>query len=268
MKIKYLALVLTTIAFTLPACKSAKKVTTAVVKPTETGPLSILSIFDRMAKNEVKADWMSGDSDVNYEGKPMNVSGTLNIRFRRDSVIWVNVKKFGFNVARAKITTDSVFIVNYLQANYVAENLKYLETKYNLPADFKIIQNILLGNPIFLTDKNQLQAEKDASGDILLRGSDAKWKATYRLDAATTNIKEMIFEQPSSERTMKIMCEKYDLLKGYGQGDKNFSYLRTIQVASPQTGKINVALEVDNDGLEINIPKTIKFEIPSHYSKM
>ena len=248
------------------ACKSSNKVATSVVKPDVTPPLSIQTIFKNLENNEIKADWLSGDVDADYKGKPMNLSASMTTRFRRDSVIWLNIKKLGFNIARAKVTPDSIFVVNYIQSNYIAEDLKYIEKKYNIPADFKVLQNILLGNAVFLTDKNQLTLGKDASGDVILRGSDERWKNTYRLDPQGTTIKEMIFEQPISARFLKISYENYSILKGYGNDQKKFPYIRTLNMESPQTGKISITLEVDADGLEVNVPKNIKFEIPAHYN--
>ena len=256
--------------FIFSACTPAKKIeTTAVPTPVSKPALTVVDILNRLGENEIKADWLSSDANANYAGKPMNVSADMNIRFKRDSIIWINVKKLGFiNIARVKITPDSVFIVNYLQNSYIAKNLKYIETKYNLPADFKLLQNLLLGNPVFLTDIKKLVLERDASGDILLRGKDERWQALYRIDEKTNELKEMLFEQPISARVMKISYEKYDILRGYDKGDSKFAYLRTIQVESPQSGKVSVTIEVDTDGLEVNVPKNIKFEIPSHYSRV
>lgn len=229
--------------------------------------LSISSILSELESTEIKADWLAGDVDVDYKGKPLSMTASMNARFRRDSVIWMNVKKLGFNVARVQITKDSVFMVNYIQSNYIAQDLKYIESKYGLPANFKILQNILLGNAVFLTDKKLLKMEMHASGDIILRGDDGQWKNTYRLDNQTHQIKAMTFEQPANQRNLTITYENYAVLKGYENDQKKFPYIRTLNVESPQTGKISIILEVDADGLEINIPKNIKFEIPTHYEK-
>jgi hypothetical protein len=253
----------------LLACNTAKQTTTTTSTPKSVPPATLTAntVLSRWAENEIKLDWLSNDASADYAGKPMNVSGTMNVRFKRDSIIWINVKKAFFNVARIKMTPDSVFIVNYIQSNYVAKDVKYIEKRFNIPADFKLIQNFLLGNPIFLTDAKKLTLEHNSTGEILLRGKDEHWQATYRVDEKTSQLKEMLFEQPSASRTMKILYQNYDILKGYAKGDTKFSYLRTIQVESPQTGKVSVTIEVDTDGLEVNVPKNIKFEIPSHYSR-
>ena len=267
-KITYFSIIIGT-ALAFQACKSAQKATTTTVKveTVTVPPLSISTILSKIEGNEIKADWLAGDVDADYKGKPMSISASMNARFRRDSVIWLNVKKLGFNVARAKMTPDSIFIVNYIQSTYIAQDLKYVEQKYGIPADFKTLQNILLGNAVFLTDKNALKVEKDPSGDIILRGSNAQWKNMYRLDSQADMIKEMVFEQPATERFLKITYENYAILRGYANDQKKFPYIRTLNMESPQTGKISITLEVDADGLEVNVPKNIKFEIPSHYDR-
>jgi Domain of unknown function (DUF4292) len=250
-------------------CKTSKKTTTTPTPISELSKINTVSdVLAILDKNQVKPEWMSGSVGLDYEGKPMNISGSMSIRYRRDSLIWVSIKKFGFEGARAKITKDSVLMVNYIQSNYIAENLNYLEKKYGLPADFNTVQNILLGNPIFLTDKSKLKMERDATtNDLILRGADDKWQTTYRLDPTDFTIKSMLFEQPLAQRSLKIECENYQILRGYEGDTKKFALMRRLILDSPQSGKVKLEMEVD-DNIEINVPKNIKFEIPSHYEKM
>jgi Domain of unknown function (DUF4292) len=265
-RINFLHIVILISAFTLSNCKTSKNVTSAKPEPVTPSAFTATSVLKKMDDNNLKVDWMSGDVGTDYQGEPMNISANMNVRFRRDSVIWMNIKKLGFNVARAKITPDSIFVINYLQSSYIAQDLKYIERKFNLPANFDVLQNLMLGNPIFLIDKKQLKLEKAASGDWILRGSNEQWKTSYTLDNQADMLKEMTFDQPLSERKMTITYENYNVLRGYANDQRKFPYIRTLNVESPQTGKISITLEVDNDGLEVNVPKAIKFEIPAHYS--
>jgi hypothetical protein len=260
-----------TIIIGILSCNTSKKTTTTTSlpeKPTTVSPLSIAGILSNLKAREIKAEWLSSDMDMDYQGKPMSVTASMNARFRKDSIIWMNVKKLGFNVARAKITPDSVFLINYLQSNYVARDLKYIEKQFNLPADFKMLQNILLGNPVFLTDTKQMTFDKVASGDIVMKGKDSQWQTSYTLDALGETLKEMLFEQPLANRSMKVTYGNFDILKGYGKNDMKFAYLRTLNIESPQTGKASISLEIEPSSLEVNVPKTIKFEIPAHYERM
>lgn len=253
----------------LAACKTSKKTGTATTSPTPVNaPLSISTVLEKLKANSIDFERMSGDAGVDYKGKPMNIAVSSAVRWRRDSVIWMNVKKMGFNVARIQMTRDSVFVVNYIQGNYVAKNLSYVEKNFGVPLDFAVLQDILLGNPVFLTDRTKLIPEKSSEGDVILRGADARWKATYRLGATGFEVKEMFFEEPAAKRSLKISYKNYAILQVPNQAQKNFSYLRTIEMESPQTGKVSVEMEVDSESLEVNVPKNIRFEIPSHYERV
>ncbi len=253
---------------TLFACKTTKKSSTKTTTTSANTPLSITSVLMHLQGNNVDFERMNGDAGVDYKGQPMNIAVSSTVRWRRDSVIWMNVRKLGFSVARIQVTRDSVFVVNYLQSSYIAKNLSYIEKTFGVPLDFSVLQDILLGNPVFLTDKDKLTLEKPMNGDVILRGKDDRWKATYKLDATNFNVKEMLFEELGSNRTLKICYKNYGIVGIPSGKQQNFSYLRTIDVESPQTGKVSVVLEVDAESLEINVPKNIKFEIPNHYQRM
>ncbi len=255
------------LSLTLFSCHTAKKTSTTTPISTNT-PLSISTVLLNMQANKVDFEHMNGDAGVDYKGQPMNIALSSTMRWRRDSVIWMNVRKLGFSVARIQVTRDSVFVVNYLQSNYTAKNLSYIEKKFGVPLDFSVLQDILLGNPVFLTDKEKLTLDKSIDGDVILSGNNERWKATYKLDATNFTVKEMLFEEPSTNRTLKISYKNYAIVRVPNRANHNFSYLRTIEVESPQTGKVSVILEVDAQSLEINVPKNIKFEIPNHYQRV
>ncbi len=268
---KYIHLLFVALTLTLFACKTSKKTSikaiTTIPNAANT-PLSISTVLLKMQGNNLDFERMNGDAGVDYRGQPMNIAVSSTVRWRRDSVIWMNVRKLGFTVARIQVTRDSVFVVNYLQSNYIAKNLSYIEKTFGVPLDYSILQDILLGNPVFLTEKDKLTLEKSIDGDVILRGKDTRWKATYKLDATNFTVKEMLFEEPGTNRLLKICYKNYGNVRVPNGVQQNFSYLRTIDVESPQTGKVSVVLEVDAESLEINVPKNIKFEIPNHYERV
>jgi hypothetical protein len=266
---KYSNFLFVALVLTFFACKTAKKVPATPPTPTPAPTaLTAASVLQKMTANGVDFERMNGDAGIDYKGKPMNIAVSSNVRWRRDSVIWLNVKKMGFNVARAQLTRDSAFVINYLQSSYVAKNISYVEKNFGVPLDFAMMQDILLGNPVFLTDKNKLTLEKSSEGDLILRGADQRWKSSYVIDATNFAVKEMSFEEPLAKRSLKISYKNYAILRVPNQAEKNFSYLRTIDMESTQTGKVSVELEVDAESLEVNVPKNIRFEIPSNYQRM
>ena len=217
-----------------------------------------MSAYDIILTNEqqqITAGWLSGSAGLDYKGRPMSVSASSNIVWRRDSLIYLNIKKFGFTVAKAKVTRDSVFIINQIQGSRISEPLSYIETHFGIPADFNAVQKILLGQPVFLFDKKNLTTVYNADIQTLtLSGSDEKRKAVYTFDASNFQLKSMNIEEPGSSRTINISNENVDAL-----GNTKFSYLRTININSPQTGIATIVIDVDNKNIEIDVPKSIKF---------
>ena len=242
----------------LSACGTTKKTVSTGTDTVMTNDAAKMSASDIIRFNEnqqVTVQWLSGNAGIDYKGKPMSVSASSNIIWRRDSIIYLSIKKFGFSVAKAKVTRDSIFIHNQLQGTHIAEPLSYIETHFGIPGNFDMVQKILFGQPVFLTDKKNLKPFYNAAQQTLtLSGSDATRNAVYNFDAADFQLKDMTIEEPAASRSINIINSNADVL-----GDKKFSYLRTININSPQTGKAVIVVDVDNKSVEIDVPKNIKF---------
>ena len=251
------------LALGLANCKSTQKTAHTNV-PTGGERLTKENLIEKITARQVKAEWMSGDLDLDYKGKPMSVGASGVARYRKDSVIWLNVRKFGLvNVARAQVTKDSIFLVNYLQSSYVATDLKYISQKFNLPANFDVLQNLLLGNPVWLIPQASLEFNIDSSGNYRLQGKDQRWQTTYIIDKEAFRIKQMQFIETATTKSLTVVYDKYQTLPD-GQ---TFPFSRDFTLASPETGLVKLNMTVTGTP-EMDVPKTIKFEIPTHYSKM
>ncbi|NJN33938.1 MAG: hypothetical protein HC817_06505 [Saprospiraceae bacterium] len=93
MTINYLKLFFLALLIVGASCKTAKKTVTTTTRPDEKVPIEVASILKKWTANEIKADWLAGDVDVDYKGKPLSTTAGMTVRFRRDSVVWFNVKK-------------------------------------------------------------------------------------------------------------------------------------------------------------------------------
>ncbi len=93
-------------------------------------------------------EWLTANMDIQAEGNGMNfddLSGQM--RMRKDSLVWLSVTaSMGIEVARAKVSTDSVWIVNRLEKTYLAEPLDTLSTQLGMPLSLPLIQTLILDN--------------------------------------------------------------------------------------------------------------------------
>jgi len=203
---------------------------------------------------------MSAQAKIYAEGEGQAMGATANIVWIRDSIIWMNVKKFGLEALRALVTKDSVFVLNRLEKTYTARSLESLQRQYSLPAGFDLLQSLLLASPWYFKDITLESDIKD--GQHRLSGANGQFAADYRLEEAAYWLKQEMFIQPRATRTLSASFDNYKktALAGW------FPYLRTLEASSMDTGDLSLSLEFND--IEFNVSKSIRFEIPKYYERV
>ena len=93
-------------------------------------------------------EWLTANMSIQAEGNGMefnDLSGQL--RMRHDSLVWLSVTAtMGVEVLRAKVSNDSVWLINRLEKTYLAEPLDTLTTQLGMPLSLPLLQALLLDN--------------------------------------------------------------------------------------------------------------------------
>ena len=93
-------------------------------------------------------EWLTSNLDIQAEGNGVafdDLSGQL--RIRNDSLVWLSVTAtMGVEVLRAKVSNDSVWMVNRLEKTYLAEPLDSVAVQIGIPISLPWIQTLLLDN--------------------------------------------------------------------------------------------------------------------------
>ena len=259
-----LALVFVSICI-FSACHGSKKVSEARkdnIELTEKGVKAnspIESLFSHIDNNAIRAEWFSGKANitVQYQGNPLVLSGVIQLR--KDSVILVVLRKFGFEAARALISKDSVCVLNRLSGEYMKRPLSYVSETLNIPADFATIQDILLGNPHFYDKKQLVYTKRDSTYN--LSGNDLNIATDYQFDSKYYMLKNVDFRKVKTSEKVHLIYSNYQKVE-----TSNVSFMRQIEASSPNGNKGSAI--IDFTEVEINKPKIIRFEIPSRYRKV
>ena len=237
-------------------CKTGKK--TAEKMPEAKSTLKAADYPAVFARHQVQADWMNADARLSFDDGSMSIGGTATIKMKKDEMIWMNVRKFGFEVARAMITKDSLFVLDRINKEYAAEPISYIAERYQLPADLGMLQQILLGNPVYLTQ---------TAPKVMTEGANLRWHATneqsrnefwfllpnYQLD-------RMEIRQ-GQDRSVAVQLLDYR----DAAANRDFSYLREIAVQSRETGRANIEIEFTQ--VELNVPTDFEFSVPPRYER-
>ena len=141
---------------------------------------------------------------------------------------------------------------------YYARPLVYVESEFNLPADFNLLQEMILGNAILL-DENNINSKKLTDRYILTANSD-DYQTEYRLGAAPYLLEEMSVNDEANQRNFSIDFDEYKKVNQY-----HFSHRRDIELSSEETG--DGTIKINFSKVEIDVPKSMPFSISSRYER-
>jgi Domain of unknown function (DUF4292) len=231
----------------------------AAVNATEARPANYL--LKKLQNHDLsKVKYLNAQAKIHVDGDGQSMSANANIIWIRDSIMWVNVKKFGLEAARALITKDSIFMLNRLNRTWSARGLESLEREYSLPDGFGLLQQFILASA-WLDPKMEMRA--DIKDNLhRLSGSNGMLSADYRVEEGSFLLRSQTFLQSRDSRNVSLSFDNFKKTQLAGQ----FPYLRRIEAFSPETG--NLSLEIELTDVEINVPKNFRFEIPGSYDKV
>ncbi len=253
------------------ACHTTKKINKAIapkdttmVVINHTAEDSILfadNVKKNLADNFIDFNTFSAKIKVDIEdaeGKQPDI--TAVVRMVKDSAIWISLSAtfLNFEVFRVLITKDSVIVLNKQKKEVQYRSLDYLQEVTQIPFDFKTIQNLLIGNPIFFDSSNA--TFKNIGNYILASsvGNDFKNLLTLSLDNKNVLHSKLDDIDLARNRTADITYDAYTNING-----KPFSTYRQIVVSE----KNKLDLRMNFKQFEFNKELSVSFSVPKNYKK-
>ena len=257
-----------TVLVAIISCKPTKKIQTAIIHKDTTGTATvdraradsirfINDTYHALMNNHIKFETFSAKLNVDYidaDDKKYNVNATL--RMYKDSTIWVSVNAiFGIEGLRALITKDSVKILDKQNRLYTRRSIEYLQEVSALPVDLATLQDLVIGNAVFLDSNIVSYAKFDNSVSLLSIGRLFKNLITVNEDNLLQRIK---LDDPDElrNRTGDLSYGDYENKRGL-----NFSKIRKITFAEKK--KLDIRLEFKQ--YNFNEDLTFPFSIPKNY---
>lgn len=131
--------------------------------------------FDEVKENfkleEIDFAYLTAKSKFSFKSRTQDIeNANVNIRIRKDSLIWFSVTGVGFEVARGVITPDTVVFIDKFHKEYYAFNFEQLSRQFNFNLTYALLQSLIVGNlPVPLEVGQKLRRENDF---FLLRQND------------------------------------------------------------------------------------------------
>ena len=269
-KIIYLLLALSIVV--VDACRSTKKIQTAISKK-DTSQIVMVgdSKFDsagfiknvvtRLDNNYIDFKTFSAKVKVDYRGGDgQSNEVTAFIRMQKDSVIWVLFNAIlGIEAFRILVTPDSVKVLNKLDKVVQLRSLSYLQEVTQLPIDFHTLQDIIIGNPVYF-DRNNIISVKIADNAVSLTSVGTLFK--HFMTLASTDFVVLNSKLDDAElgrsRTAVLKYDDYET-----KGNVHFSTNRKISVAEKSTFEVSLNFKQYDFNQSLDYP----FSIPKNYKR-
>jgi len=215
---------------------------------------AIKKLYAIISECSVDYSWYSAKVRVQLVTPEINAGGRMNIRMIKDSLIWFNFKKLSIEGARGQITSDSFCILYRFEKMFEKGNLRELMEYYNLPLTFSELQLYIAGNipkPIESTLRYRHRVNRH-----YLYGSNDLYNLNYSFDEYLNLTAFSITD--AQNRKLNVELKNKDEEKGI--------YLRRKLFFAYDEKNVGI-LEMIFSNIEINVPKNIRFSIPSNYTE-
>lgn len=260
----------------LASCRSTRKIqsainkkdsTTTVTLPPEETELRkkdtlhmINTTLHKLDSNRIDYRTFSAKVNVDYRGfDDKNYDVNANVRMLKDSIIWINVNAFmGIDAMRLIITRDSVKFLNKLDKVYTARSVDFLQDVTELPLDLKTVQDLIIGNPVYL-DSN-IVSYTTGNGVTSMLSIGTWFKNLLTLSEPNKGLIRIKLDDAdiSRNRTADLTYNDYEEKKGVP-----FSTKRRILV----TEKKRLDVKLDFKQYEFNTEVSFPFSIPKNYDR-
>jgi hypothetical protein len=178
----------------------------------------------------------------------------------KDSAIWlsINATVFSYEAFRVLITRDSVIVQNKKDKLVQFRSLGYLQELTQLPFDFSTVQDLIVGNPIYL-DSNIVSFKKNESSILLLTsGKFFKHLMTLGNNDFVLQHSKLDDINITRNRTCDLTYSDYENKNGM-----LFSTGRKITVA--EKSKLDIDMNIKQ--YSFNETLSLPFTIPKNYKR-
>ena len=151
------------------SCHPTKKIVDTP-HPVKLKGSNVIEVFDSLMVHQFDFEWLTAKAEVEFTDRENNPeSFEVNIRVKKDSVIWISVTPLlGIEAVRVLITPDSMKIMNRLRKTYTARGFDFLDDMLKAHINFEIMQAVLIGNYFPYLKNEKLRSVYEDSTFVIL----------------------------------------------------------------------------------------------------
>lgn len=214
---------------------------------------------------EIDFQYLTAKSKISFKSPQQDIdNANINLRVRKDSLIWVSVSKVGIEAVRALITRDSITIIDKIHKEYSVYDFPALSRQFNFNMNFALLQALIVGNlPLPKRPAQKIKNERD---HLLLRQSEGKVLVENYIGEQDRKLKKLMVTEQPTKNTLRLDYEDFTSLNNF-----LFPYtsLVTLDYKSKTDGQFyQTLLRIKHNKVEL-VDKNpgFPFTIPASYQR-
>lgn len=244
------------LSFIIISCRGTKNITSSEIDMS----LSAKNIVEEYLKAEPKFKTLASRVQVQYQDDKSSQSMTVSLRIEKDKTIWISASILGFTMAKLMITPDKVSYYESIDNTYFDGDFSLLSHWLGVDVDFKMAQNILLGNTIFpLEAKNYTLSVSNNHYTFTPKKQHSVFEHTFLLNTLFRAESQRLI-QPKKQRNLEINYEDYQIIN-------NQIFPKNIQITA-QEGDSQTSISLDYRNIDVNANVSFPFKIPNGYKEL
>jgi len=203
-------------------------------------------------KAKSKVSWKSDKNTDNY---------TVDIRAKKDSIIWMNISVSMISGANGLFTKEKVQFYDKINDKYLSWSYDSLSTMLGFKVDFGIIQSLIIGNEPFKKNNSRVIRENE---NFIIQQEEGKVKIDNFV-GPNRKLKKLLMKEDASENKMQLDFEDFSQIN---QSLFPFSSQITLDVKNKENELKKTIISIKYSKVELlETPLAFPFKVPEKYLK-
>jgi hypothetical protein len=241
----------------LTSCKSKKSLTDMDVIENISTKKIISNHYDQNFNQKT----VSANLNTKYSDSKTSTSINIKLRLEMDKTIWMSATKFGFPLAKVKITPNRVSYYEKLKGTYFDGDFSLLSEWLGTELDYEKVQNILLGQAVLNLRKGKYDSKIDNRlYEISPKKENELFGILFFLNPENFKLNRQEITNTEKQQLLSVSYANYKNIKGE-------QFPENINIRATDHEKLTT-INIEYKSVEFNEELTFPFDIPTGYKEI
>ena len=218
---------------------------------------------DEMKIDSFQFDYFSSKTKFKYKDGDEKLKATANIRIKKDSIIWLSLTPgLGIEAARAKITQDSLILIDRVNKKVLRYSFQNLSEAFNFDINYNLLQSVVIGDlPIARLSADMVDKQ---ANHFLMTQNRGDLTVENTIGLKTRKLEDIKAVSSKSDATLEVKYGDFKLVDEYAFAHKTLLVLKYIKDAE----KRSTDIDIEHNRAQIEKkPLKFPFNIPKRYER-